>query len=885
MSDIGRWITNQTAAPFYARRLFVLDKRVKKAEAKVCGLGQFLFWVNGQKVGDHELDPGWTDYKKLIEYVVFDVTDYLHSGENVIGAEVGNGWFIKMDEHYTFSFPPFMPPNPNPYQPYGKSLMLAAELNLTFEDGTGMCLHADEDWRVRRHPVVMSNVYGSETMDGRLVPGNGNAPSQMFGGSLEPPTESLRDGTASVWCTADFDASGWERASYVPKEEAPTGGASFKEMIPQEHPPVKVIHSYEGIYLGEVSGRKIYDFGQNLSGFLEFEVRGHAGDVVKAYPAEKLAADGDVDQMAKNWMNLDSCETYILGAGPDGEWERFRMKFTYFAGRYVAVEMIPGGAQVLSSAAQAQDEPISGTVQTQGEPIIGATQAQSETLSGAAQKRGGIEIRNLVAHALTSAWKTDGSFTCDDERYNKIYDMIEKTVEANMTAGVHTDCPTIERFAWQEPNHLMAPSIFFMKDGRLLWEKFLLDMRVGQHTADDWFRDMQGGRYYPGDGLMPAQCPCYIPNVLPVPGMGSFYDIIAWGSTSILGTYWHYQFYGDPKIIENNYDAGMRYLNHLKTKVTEDGFINHGLGDWGNPRNDLVKENVETAFLYADVMTLAYFAEILEKAESFVALGQRTGQERQQSGPAIERSFTKDREELLAYGQEIRDNYNEKLLVWNEEQGFWCYRAWDHPDELFMTQAAEALPLYWGLVPKDKEADVARALRYVLERDDAFISGEVGLPYVIQSARKYGMNELISRLILKEEHPSYYAFILDGETTLGEYWEKNPRSHCHDMMGHIIEWYYNGIAGILCEKPGFAKVTIRPYLPESMLTFTCSYQSVKGLIRVNVTRKGKEILLNVTVPEQIEYAIDVSNLEKDGNRVEIKLERRGEKKDADRCTC
>ncbi|MCD7833607.1 MAG: family 78 glycoside hydrolase catalytic domain [Lachnospiraceae bacterium] len=832
MSDIGRWITNQMAAPFYARRLFVLDKKVEKAEAKVCGLGQFLFWVNGQKVGDHELDPGWTDYKKLIEYVVFDVTDYLHTGENVIGAEVGNGWFIKIDEHYTFSFPPFMPPNPNPYQPYGKSLVLAAELNLMFEDGTRMCLHADEDWRVQKHPIVMSNVYGSETMDGRLAPGD-------------------------FWCTADFDASGWERASYVPEQEAPIGGASFKEMIPQEHPPVKVIHSYEGAYLGEVNGRKIYDFGQNLSGLLEFEVRGHAGDIVNVYPAEKLAADGDVDQMAKNWMNLDSCETYILGAGPNGEWERFRMKFTYFAGRYVAVEMIPG-------ANQTQNEAPTGR---KAEQVSGAAGSENES------SECGIEIRHLVAHALTSAWKTDGSFTCDDERYNKIYDMIEKTVEANMTTGVHTDCPTIERFAWQEPNHLMAPSIMFMKDGRFLWEKFLLDMRVGQHTADDWFHDMQGGRYYPGDGLMPAQCPCYIPNVLPVPGMGSFYDIIAWGSTSILGTYWHYQFYGDPKIIEDNYDAGMRYLNHLKTRVTEEGFINHGLGDWGNPRNDLVKENVETAFLYADVITLAYFAEVLEKAESSAALDQSTGQERQQSSPSTERSFAKDREELLAYGQIIRENYNEKLLVWNEEQGFWCYRAWDHPDELFMTQAAEAIPLYWGLVPKNKEADVARALRYVLERDGAFISGEVGLPYVIQSARKYGMNELISRLMLKKEHPSYYAFILDGETTLGEYWETNPRSHCHDMMGHIIEWYYNGIAGILCEEPGFSRVTIRPYLPESMNTFTCDYQSVKGLIRVNVTRKEKEILLNVTVPEQIEYAIDASNLEKGESRVEIKRER------------
>ncbi len=71
-------------------------------------------------------------------------------------------------------------------------------------------------------------------------------------------------------------------------------------------------------------------------------------------------------------------------------------------------------------------------------------------------------------------------------------------------------------------------------------------------------------------------------NMLPVPGMGSFYDIIGWGSSIILGIWWHYTFYGDRKVIEDNYDAGCRYLEHLKTKVTPEGFISHGLGDRGN---------------------------------------------------------------------------------------------------------------------------------------------------------------------------------------------------------------------------------------------------------------------------------------------------------------
>ena len=381
----------------------------------------------------------------------------------------------------------------------------------------------------------------------------------------------------------------------------------------------------------------------------------------------------------------------------------------------------------------------------------------------------------------------------------------------------------------------MAPAIMYMKNGCKLWEKFLLDMRTAQHTAQDYFYDFEGNRVYPGDGLMPSQCPCYIPNVLPVPGMGSFYDIIGWGSTCILGTYWHYMFYGDKKIIEDNYDAGMRYLEHLKTKVTEEGFINHGLGDWGNPKNELARENIETAFLYADAVTLAKFAEILEKLE--------------------------DKKKLEAYAERVKKNYNEKLLVWNAEKGYWCYRAWDHADELFMTQAVEALPLYWGLVPEDKEADVVKAFRDTLETEGAFVSGEIGLPYVIQTARKYRMNDLICQFILRKEHPSYYAFVLDGETTLGEYWETNPRSHCHDMMGHIVEWYYNGIAGIQAEEPGFRKIKICPYLPESIHEFKCIYRSVAGEISVQVKEEQDGLVLQVKVPKGVEYQIDTTNLE------------------------
>ncbi|MCR4744785.1 MAG: glycoside hydrolase family 78 protein [Lachnospiraceae bacterium] len=748
MNKLGSFITNGTVFPFYARKEIEINKAIDNAVIKICGLGQFILHINGKKVGDHELDPGWTDYNKVIEYVTFDIKDYLNSGRNAIAAEVGNGWFIKNDEHYTFSFPDFMPPNPNPYKPFGKCLVLALEITISYKDGTIEKIYADESFKVKANPVIQSNVYGSETFDL----------------SLE----------AEGWDKAGFDDHNWEIAQKVSESDEPAG-----EFIEQINPPIKVIRTYPGEFLHHFNkSRDIYDFKQNMAGILSFRVKGHKGDEIRIYPAEKLTTDGDVDQVMKNWCLLDTVITVRIGT--DDKWESVRQKFTYFAGRYIAIE-------------KSDDK---------------------------------IEIEDIEADAITSAWKNTGSFSSDDERYNQIYQMIKKTVEANMVS-VHTDCPTIERFAWQEPNHLMAPSIMFMKDGRKLWEKFLMDMRTSQHGENDSFHNYDGSEFKAGEGLVPSQAPCYIPNVIPVPGMGSFYDIIPWGSSAILGARWHYRFYGDKTVLSENYEMGMKYLFYLKTKINADGFINHGLGDWGNPDKELARENIETAFLYADLIAQREAAVILEKK--------------------------KDADSLGKFAEEIRDNYNSKLLV--QEDGHYFYRSFEHADENVMTQAVEALPLYFDIVPDYAREDVKRAFIKTLEEKRAFSSGEVGLPYIIQTARKCGRNDLIAEFITREEHPSYYAFVKAGMTTLGEYWEDNPRSHCHDMMGHIIEWYYNGIAGIEALEPGFKKVRINPWMPDSMNHFKCSYSTPHGKITVEGKRINGAAEFNIDIAGDIERVI------------------------------
>lgn len=743
------WITKCTKTPFYARKeIFIKDKAIKSAIAEVCGLGQFVFYINNKKVGDYELDPGWTNYNKTIEFLTFDVTDYLKVGSNVIASEVGNGWFILDDSvGYSFKFPGFMPPNPNPYKPFGNSLVFGLKLTVRYEDETESCFETDDTWLVANHEVKHSSVYGSAIVDKR---------------------NAVKD-----FCGEKYELDKWQNATVLKACDCPSG-----ELIPQINPPIKVVKTYEGSRIYNSHNMEIYDFSQNMSMILEFEIKGQPGDEVKIYPAEKLDANGMIDQMAKGWMEIDTTITYIVGSD---SWEAFREKFSYLAGRYISIE----------------------------------------------KSSSSIQICNVKANAITSAWRNAGSFDCDDERYNRIYDMIEKSVEANMVS-VHTDCPTIERFAWQEPNHLMGAAIMYMKDGDFLWRKFFRDMRDAQHDDNDVFKDFEGNDLKPGDGLVPSQAPCYIPNVVPVPGMGSFYDIIAWGSSIILGVRWHYLFYGDVSVIEENYEAGMRYLNHLKRQVNEDGFINHGLGDWGNPDGHCARENIETAFLYADAITLGWFAEILGKTE--------------------------DEKSLREYACKVKSNYNSKLLV-KTDDGKYCYMSYEKRSAgIVTTQAIEALPLYWGMVPTEAVADVVKCLEDNIRDRDALIAGEVGLPYIIQTAAKYGMNDLLAECITNPEHPSYYAFILDGETTLGEYWETNPRSHCHDMMGHIIEWFYNGIGGIEILEPGFKKIAIHPYMPKTMNHFKVSYECPYGKIVVKGERIHSRIEYTFDIPTDVEVA-------------------------------
>lgn len=267
---------------------FTVAKSVQKATLFISGLGQFDAHLNGQKIGDHFLDPGWTKYDKQAQYVTFDLTDKLKSGENALGVMLGNGFY-------------YVPPVKERYRKlkvmfgYPK---LICRLAITYTDGSTDNIISDTSWKTAPSPITFSSIYGGE---------NYNANLEQTG-----------------WDSPNFIASSWRNALIV--DGPPVLNAQMQE-------PLKVFDTFLPINKKRLdSGDWVYDLGQNASGIISLTVSGKKGDTLRVYPAELVKADGSVNQKPSG--SPFYFEYILKGTGN----ETWQPRFTYYGFRYLQLK-------------------------------------------------------------------------------------------------------------------------------------------------------------------------------------------------------------------------------------------------------------------------------------------------------------------------------------------------------------------------------------------------------------------------------------------------------------------------------------------------------------------------------------------------------------------
>jgi len=159
----AKWITPgftedaERPSPLF-RKEFSSAKKIKYAVAYITAHGLYEAQINGHRIGDAYLTPGWTSYNKRLEYQAYDVTNLLREGQNAIGATLGSGWYRG---HVGYD------PTPNLY---GKDIALLFQLQITYTDGTTAMVVSDDSWKSSTGAIRSSEIYYGETIDARKNP-------------------------------------------------------------------------------------------------------------------------------------------------------------------------------------------------------------------------------------------------------------------------------------------------------------------------------------------------------------------------------------------------------------------------------------------------------------------------------------------------------------------------------------------------------------------------------------------------------------------------------------------------------------------------------------------------------------------------------------------
>ncbi len=368
----------------YVRRNFRAKSGIVSAIVYSTALGLYKLYINGKKVGDDELTPGWTSYRKHLLYQTYDVTDLLKNGENAVGAMLGAGWYKGV-----MGFE-------GQRNHYGDQTALLCQLEITYRDGTREVVATDEAWRGMDAPVLFSEIYDGETYDARL---------EIEG-----------------WNCPEFEGSQWRPVEIVEYDREVLTAQAGCKVAEIEKLPVKELFITP-------QGDAVIDFGQNLTGWVNFKVKGSAGDCVVLKHFEVLDSAGNV--YLDNLRRAKQTVTYILKGGEE---ESFRPNFTFQGFQYVKIAKYPGE----------------------------------------------IKPENFEAVVVHSHMKPTGTFECSNADINQLQHNILWGLKGNFV-DVPTDCPQRdERLGWTGDAQIFCRTASYLMDTYTFFSKWLRDVEADQ---------------------------------------------------------------------------------------------------------------------------------------------------------------------------------------------------------------------------------------------------------------------------------------------------------------------------------------------------------------------------------------------------------------------
>ncbi len=371
------WIKMKDAAstvvPVF-RRTFETERCIKAASLEVTCDGVYEASLNGERVGEFILAPGWTQYDKRLQVQRYDIADMLKE-KNTLDVVVGNGWFRRTNAPWTGT------DNPDEFLP----AMLIAAVHIIYADGSEEVIPTDESWKVSKSTITLSGIFIGEDVDMTKEP------------VFEPA--QITDYPKNI-------------------------------LILQEGPQVKEQeHIYPRRSFRTPKNEWVLDFGQNMTGYMFFEMDAHAGEKLSISTAEVLDRDGNF--YTGNYRSARSQLHYICKEGH----QRYKPKLTFFGFRYLRIDEAPEG----------------------------------------------FSADNIHAIVLHSEMTRTGWLESSDPMLNQLFSNILWSQKGNYL-DIPTDCPQRdERYGWTGDGQIFCRTGTYQYDVRRFFRKWLADMRAAQH--------------------------------------------------------------------------------------------------------------------------------------------------------------------------------------------------------------------------------------------------------------------------------------------------------------------------------------------------------------------------------------------------------------------
>ena len=421
------------------------------------------------------------------------------------------------------------------------------------------------------------------------------------------------------------------------------------------------------------------------------------------------------------------------------------------------------------------------------------------------------QVRSIEGRFVRSTVEPTGSFASSNELLNKIHHNIQWTIMSSLQGIPQDAAERAERAAWLGDPGFVAEDYIYNSDMLGFWEKWLQDIQDSQKE----------------DGDTPWDAPPHVRGAYGVwPSWQSTYPLLAW---------YLYQYYGDRRVLEDHFSSLVKLISFQSAAAKNYSIPDEALGDHMEPQEDgysrMQAQHTPTAltanaYYYNNVWLVAQIAEVLGR-----------------SG---------DAKSYLMLAQKIKEAFNSRFFDPTSNQ----YANG--------SQTANALALYFKLVPPEKISAVTRNLLNDIEKHDEHVTtGIIGTNAIVQVLPSHDAVSLMYRLATQTTYPSLGHQVMTGATTVCENYECSPwLSQNMKMFVSLDKFFYRNLAGISPESPGYRHVLIKPQPVEDLQTVTAQERTALGTVKVEWSRgsfvgRTRPFDLKVSIPAGVEATIAI----------------------------